>query len=71
MSTVKLSEQLVQEAKQHAQAAHRSTPKQIEFWARMGKLADENPDMTLGFVKDITTSLVEMKRGDVTEYEFG
>ena len=60
---VKLSDQLVKDAKNHAEIAQRSTPKPIEYWAKMGKLAEENPDMTMGFAKDIMISLIEMKTG--------
>ena len=68
---VKLSDKLVTEAKNHAEISERSTPKQIEYWAKMGKLAEENPELTMGFVKDIMIGLVELKSGDVSEYKFG
>ena len=68
---VKLSNELVLDAAAHGKAQHRSTPRQIEYWARIGKIADENPDLTLGFVKDILTGLEEAETGDVTEYQFG
>jgi len=68
---VKLSDELVNDAETHSRAHHRSTPKQIEYWARIGKLADENPDLPLGFVKDTLIALEEEKAGDVSEYAFG
>ena len=68
---IKLSDELVVDATTHGKAQHRSTPRQIEYWARIGKIADENPDLTLGFVKDILTGLEEAETGDVTEYHFG
>ena len=68
---VKLSDELVVDAATHGKAQHRSTPRQIEYWARIGKIADENPDLTLGFVKDILIGLEEAETGDVTEYQFG
>jgi len=68
---VKLSDQLVADAKNHAVISQRSTPKQIEYWARLGKLAEENPDLTLEFIKNIMLSLVEMNAGEVSEYKFG
>ena len=52
-------------------AQHRTAPKQIEYWAQIGKIADENPDLTLGFVKDILTGMKEADSGDVSEYQFG
>jgi ParD-like antitoxin of type II bacterial toxin-antitoxin system len=42
---LKLSNELVESAKQHAAAKHRSVPNQIEHWARLGKAVEENPDM--------------------------
>ena len=68
---IKLSDELVVDAATHGKAQHRSAPRQIEYWARIGKIADENPDLTLGFVKDILTGLEEAETGDITEYHFG
>jgi|TARA_R110002074_G_scaffold35881_2_gene97732 hypothetical protein len=68
---IKLSDVLVEDARTHGKAQHRTPPGQIEYWARIGKIADENPDLTLGFVKDILTGLEESGAGDVSEYQFG
>ncbi len=68
---IKLSDELVNEATAHGKAQHRSPPKQIEYWARMGKIAEENPDLPLAFVKDILIGVEEVKAGDVSEYQFG
>ena len=68
---IKLSDELVNEATTHAKAHHRTPPKQIEYWARIGKLADENPDLPLGFVRDTLIALEEEISNDVTEYKFG
>ncbi len=68
---IKLSDELVSEAAIHGKAQHRSTPRQIEYWARIGKIADENPELPLGFVKDVLTGLAESEVGDTSEYRFG
>ena len=68
---IKLSDQLVKDASTHAKAQQRSTPRQIEYWARIGKLAEENPDLPMGFVKDALVGLEEAAAGDVGEYNFG
>lgn len=70
MATVKLSDAFIDDAKATAIAMHRSVPKQIEHWARLGKIAEENPDLPIGFVKDILVSLQEVEAGDVSEYRF-
>ena len=70
-TAIKLSSELVSEAAINGKAQHRSTPKQIEYWARIGKIADENPDLPLGFIKGILIGMEEIKAGDVSEYQFG
>lgn len=71
MATVKLSDDFVNDAKATAIAMHRSVPKQIEHWARLGKIAEENPDLPISFVKDVLIGRQEVEAGDVTEYQFG
>ena len=38
---MKISDELVNDAKPYAAAEHRSVPKQIEYWARIGKAVTE------------------------------
>ncbi len=68
---IKLSDGLVNDATVSGKAQQRSVPMQIEYWARMGKIADENPDLSLAFVKDILVGIEETNAGDVSEYQFG
>ncbi len=68
---IKLSNELVEDATIHAKANHRSPPKQIEHWSRIGKIAEENPDLTLGFVMDLLIGIEESESKFTTEYEFG
>ena len=68
---IKLSDELVDDAQRYASVNHRSPPKQIEYWAAIGKIAEENPDLPLGFVRDTLVSLEEIKSGNVSEYKFG
>ncbi|MBQ0721648.1 MAG: hypothetical protein KBT88_15690 [Gammaproteobacteria bacterium] len=68
---IKLSDELVTDAAIHGNAQHRSAPRQIEYWARIGKLADENPDLPLGFIKDTLTGIQEVEADNVSDYKFG
>lgn len=68
---IKLSDDLISAATMNGKAQQRSAPKQIEYWARIGKIADENPDMNLAFIKGVLTGIEESKVGDVSEYQFG
>ena len=65
---VKISDELVEEAKRFAYVYHRSLPKQIEYWSRIGKIAEENPDLSYSLIKDI---LLAREEKDHEEYEFG
>jgi hypothetical protein len=45
-------------------------PKQIEYWARLGKVED-NPELPLQFIKETLLAAQEAKAGMLTPYEFG
>ena len=68
---VKLSSEILEEADKYAAVFFRSVPKQIEHWARIGKIAEENPDLTYDFIKDILLGVEDLKAGNVSEYRFG
>jgi hypothetical protein len=65
---VKLSEELVAQAKRYAQTQHRSVPKQIEYWSQIGRIAEENPDLPFSVIRDI---LLADQEEPVGEYKFG
>ena len=46
-------------------------PEQIEYWARIGKLVLENPDVPLDMIQETVLSLEEAKAGLAAPYEFG
>ncbi len=54
---IKLSDELIDDAQRYASVNHRSPPKQIEHWATIGKIAEENPDFTTWFCKRYTSQL--------------
>ncbi|WP_108647106.1 TA system antitoxin ParD family protein [Polynucleobacter rarus] len=64
---VKLSENLVQQAKVFGNIEHRSVPKQIEYWSQIGKLAQENPDLTFSLIREI---LIADQEPIIGEYVF-
>ncbi|MDQ6954595.1 MAG: methionine aminopeptidase [Mariprofundaceae bacterium] len=64
---VKLSENLIHQARCYAKIQHRSVPKQIEYWSRIGKIAEENPDLPYAMIRDI---LIADHEEAVGEYEF-
>ena len=70
-TAINLSEQLIEEAKPFAQATHRSVAEQIEYWARLGKVAEENPDLPIPMLQDMLVSMEEVKAGNLRRYQFG
>lgn len=68
---LKLSDALVEDAKAIAAAEHRSVPKQIEYWARIGKAVLENPELPLQVIQDTMLSVEEAKEGKLAAYTFG
>ncbi|NQY42135.1 MAG: ParD-like family protein [Legionellales bacterium] len=53
---IRIDDEIYNEAKKVAKAEFRTIPSQIEFWARVGKCALENPDLPVDFVKKLLIS---------------
>jgi ubiquinone/menaquinone biosynthesis C-methylase UbiE len=43
----------------------------VEYWARIGKIAQENPELTFTDISDLLLSLAQVKAGNTTPYQFG
>ena len=70
-TAVRVSSELVTEARKFSRIDHRSVAGQIDHWARMGKCVEENPDLTYSLIKEILIGLGELEQGEKTEYRFG
>jgi len=70
-TAVRVSNELVQEAKIFSKIDQRSLTGQIEHWAKIGKCAEENPDLTYSLIKEILVGLVELEQGKSSEYKLG
>ncbi|MDR0934001.1 MAG: ParD-like family protein [Burkholderiaceae bacterium] len=68
---LKLSDELIELARPHATAEHRSITKQIEYWARLGKACEDNPDLPLPFIKETLLAVAEANAGQLSEYQPG
>jgi len=69
-TAVRISDELLDEAKKYSKIDHRSLTGQIEHWARVGKCAEENPDLTYDLIKEILIGIAELDQGEKSEYEF-
>ena len=53
---IRIDESVYNEAKKVAKAEFRSVPNQIEFWARIGRCALDNPDLPTEFIRELLIS---------------
>jgi len=70
-TAVRISENLVNDARKISRIDHRSLTGQIEHWAQIGKCAEENPDLTYSLIKEILIGVEELEQGEKSEYKFG
>ncbi len=68
---VKISDSLISEARVYSKVNNRSLTGQIEFWAKIGKCSEENPDLTYAQIKEMLLGLEELSSGQKIEYKFG
>ena len=68
--SVRLSDKLIQQAKAVGAVMSRSGAGQIEYWAKIGKIVEENPDLSYEFIKDSLLAKAEIENGLVEDYEF-
>ena len=50
-STVRLDQELIVKAEIAAKASGLTIPKQIEHWVKIGKVMEDNPELTYKFIK--------------------
>ena len=70
-TAVRISENLLNDARKYSKVDHRSLTGQIEHWARIGKCAEQNPDLTYDLIKEMLLGIQELDQGEKTEYSFG
>jgi len=58
-TSIRIDQGLYELAKQDAILEHRTIAGQIEFWARVGRAALDNPDLPVSFVAESLASMAE------------
>ncbi len=56
---VRIEDDLYISARDQAKAEHRTIAGQIEFWAKVGRAALDNPDLPIDFIAESLISLAE------------
>jgi len=59
---VRIDDQLYEQAKSVAKGECRTIAGQLEFWAKIGKAALDNPDLPIEFVRDLMIARLEDRR---------
>ena len=68
---VRISDELIKEAKTLSKVENRSVTGQIEYWAKIGKIAEQNPTMSFELIKEILIGMEELNSKRGIEYKFG
>lgn len=67
-TSIRLDDDFVSDAKVYAEASSRSIPKQIEHWARIGRIAEDNPDLPFSFISEALLAQSEVMNHKVSHY---
>jgi hypothetical protein len=69
-SSIRLDRELIEKASIMAKALNRTPPKQIEHWAKIGKIMEDNPDLPYEFVLQAIIANAEREAGQLEAYHF-
>ena len=70
-TSIRLGQELIHKATIMAKALNRTPPKQIEHWAKIGEMMEDNPDLPYEFVKQAIIAKAEKEAGKLLDYDFG
>lgn len=59
---------LLKDIKKYAKVESRTEALQLTYWAKIGKMALDNPDLPAGFIKDIL--MAREDKSEATPFEF-
>jgi hypothetical protein len=67
-TSIRIDQALYNQARSEAVCEHRTIAGQIEYWAKVGRAALDNPELPVSFVAESLASLAE-PRDDATDFE--
>jgi hypothetical protein len=70
-ASVRLDQDLINKATIMAKALSRTAPKQIEHWAKIGEMMEDNPDVPYEFIKQAIIARAEREAEKLESYDFG
>ena len=69
-ASVRLDSELIEKAEIIGRSLNRTTPKQIEHWAKIGEMMEDNPDLPYEFVKQAIMAKAQSDAGKLDSYSF-
>ena len=66
-TSIRIDQKLYDQARSEAVSEHRTIAGQIEYWAKVGRIALDNPDLPASFVAESLASLAE-PRSEATPF---
>ena len=69
-NAIRLSEDIMKAASTYGPINSRSVPKQIEHWVKIGRIAEDNPDLPYEFIKGVLEGKSEIENGEVSEFRY-
>lgn len=66
-TSIRIDQTLYNQAKLDAAAEHRTIAGQVEYWAKIGRAALDNPDLPVSFIAESLASMAE-PREDATPF---
>ena len=64
-TSIRIDQTLYDLARSEAAAEHRSIAGQVEYWATVGRVALDNPDLPVSFIAESLASLAEQREAAV------
>ena len=60
-TSIRIDQKLYEQAKGEALAEHRTIAGQVEYWAKVGRAALDNPDLPVSFIAESLASMAESR----------
>lgn len=67
--TVNLDGEFEKIVQSHSMLQNRSMPQQIEHWAKVGQVVEDNPELSYNIIKEILSGIEDAKLGNIEEYK--
>lgn len=65
-TSIRIDQRLYDQARNEAIAEHRTIAGQVEYWAKVGRAALDNPDLPVSFIAESLASMTELREEATT-----